>query len=47
MNISKEDVVRTLGLARLEVPESDLPALIAEFGAIVHYVESISAVKLD
>lgn len=46
MNISKEDVVKTLRLARLEVPDSELPDLVREFGAIVKYVEAVAAVDL-
>ena len=46
MNISKEDVVKTLRLARLEVPDAELPDLVREFDSIVKYVEAVAAVDL-
>ncbi|HWH16371.1 MAG TPA: Asp-tRNA(Asn)/Glu-tRNA(Gln) amidotransferase subunit GatC [Candidatus Paceibacterota bacterium] len=37
-NATPEDVVRLAGLARVEVPEADLPRFAREFDAVLAYV---------
>lgn len=41
-----DDVKRLASLARIEVAEEDLPALAAEFEAVLTYVGALDALKL-
>ena len=46
MSVSEEQVRRVARLARIEVPESELPALAAELAAILDWIEQLREVDI-
>ncbi len=42
MKISAEEVKKVAGLARLEIPQDDIPRLAAELDSILSYVDKLS-----
>ncbi|PVA06855.1 Asp-tRNA(Asn)/Glu-tRNA(Gln) amidotransferase subunit GatC [Thalassorhabdomicrobium marinisediminis] len=47
MSIDTETARRVAKLARIQVPEDDLPELAQEFGAILDFVEQLAEVDVD
>ncbi|MBS8228260.1 Asp-tRNA(Asn)/Glu-tRNA(Gln) amidotransferase subunit GatC [Vannielia litorea] len=47
MSIDTETARRVAHLARIAVPEEDLPALAGEFNAILGFIEQLSEVDVD
>jgi aspartyl-tRNA(Asn)/glutamyl-tRNA(Gln) amidotransferase subunit C len=47
MSIDTETARRVAHLARIAVPEDDLPALAAEFNAILGFIEQLSEVDVE
>ncbi|WP_281983888.1 Asp-tRNA(Asn)/Glu-tRNA(Gln) amidotransferase subunit GatC [Thalassorhabdomicrobium marinisediminis] len=47
MSIDTETARRVAKLARIQVPEDDLPELAQEFGAILDFVEQLTEVDVD
>jgi aspartyl/glutamyl-tRNA(Asn/Gln) amidotransferase C subunit len=42
-----EDVARLAALARINIPEADLPAIAAEFDSILAYIGQLDELSLD
>lgn len=47
MSIDTETARRVAKLARIAVPEEDLPALAGEFNAILGFIEQLNEVNVD
>ncbi|WP_439109385.1 Asp-tRNA(Asn)/Glu-tRNA(Gln) amidotransferase subunit GatC [Lentibacter sp.] len=47
MSIDKDTAAKVAKLARIRVEEADLPALAAEFNAVLGFIEQLSEVDVD
>ncbi len=47
MSIDETTAAKVAKLARIQVPEADLPALAAEFNTILGFIEQLSEVDVD